>query len=96
MKTAVRCEFLVSRKNFMDVAAVSVRLNSENMAIAAYKESRFPSIILTEEEFSRENTDRQEIKFETIEFKDFEGYKIWSCEIDGKEMKVCLVNQGNR
>lgn len=84
-------ELGISRKNFSDVAAVSVRLDSESMTVAAYGDSRTPSIILTQEEFARDASMSQEMRFKTIYFKGFEGYKIWSCDIDGDEMNVCLV-----
>lgn len=93
MTTAVskKSEFDISRNNFSDVAAVSVRLDSESMTVAAYGDSRTPSVILTQEEFARDASMSQEMRFETIHFEGFEGYKIWSCDIDEDEMKVCLV-----
>jgi hypothetical protein len=91
MKAAFANDFVISRKNFSDVAAVSVRLESETMAVAAYGDSRIPSIILTQDEFARDSSLSQKMRFKTIFFEEFEGYKIWSCDIDGDEMNVCLV-----
>lgn len=84
-------EFSISRKNFSEVVAVSVKIDSESMTVAAYGDARIPSVILIQEKFDRNTSASQEMRFETVHFEEFEGYKIWSCDIDEDEIKVCLV-----
>lgn len=86
-----REKICVSVESFAEVVAVSVKLDNECMAIAAYGESRTPSVVLTRETFDKDPSSNQKIEFVSIPFKQFEGYKVWCCEIEGDELKACLV-----
>lgn len=84
-------EVKVCRKVFADVAAVAVNLGCENMAVAAYDDSRMPSVLVTYDTFPADTSTNQNMKFRRISFEGFEGYRVWSCEIEGEELKACLV-----
>ena len=84
-------DFRICAGSFSEISAVSVELEGDNVAVAAYEDSRIPSIIITERNLSRSAEERQEMNFKRICFKGFEGYRVWCCEVEGNEMKVCLV-----
>lgn len=89
--TISKDETKVCRKSFSDVVAVSVNLECENMAVAAYDDSRIPSVLVTYDTFPADTSTNQKMKFKKISFEGFEGYRVWSCEIEGEELKACLV-----
>ena len=84
-------DFKVSKEPFVDVVTVSVNLEREDMAIAAYNDSGIPSVLITRDTFRNDTSTNQKIEFRSISFKDFHGYRIWCCEIDGNELRACLV-----
>lgn len=81
----------ISRSSFEDVVTVSVDLGCEDMAIAAYNDSGTPSVLITRDKFQNDTSTNQKIEFRTIYFKDFRGYRVWCCEINGDELRACLV-----
>ena len=89
--TAAKEKFKTSRESFSDVAVVSVKLGREDLTVAAYEDSRIPSILVTRDTFSDDTSENQRMVFTRVSFEEFEGYKVWCCEIDGEELKACLV-----
>lgn len=81
----------IKQVKFGGMAALSVDLGRDDMAVAAYGEGRVPYVLLTSNNFSLDANSRQQVGFEKIAFDSFEGYKVWCCEIEGSEMRVCLV-----
>lgn len=81
----------IKQVKFGGVAAVSVDLGRDDMAVAAYGEGRVPYVLLTSNNFSMDTNSRQQVGFEKVTFDSFEGYKVWCCEIEGGEMRVCLA-----
>ena len=64
-----------------DVAALEVLLNEDEMVIAAYGDSKCPSVLVG----------KGSEPFTKITFLDFEGMKVWSAEISGRTLRVCLA-----
>lgn len=91
IKTISGEKLKISRKNFTDVVAISVKLENEDMTVAAYGDSLVPSVILTSNSFQSEPSSNQRVDFKSIKFRDFEGYRVWCCDIEGDELKVCMV-----
>lgn len=91
MPATVEKENKIREVKFDKMAAMNVDLERDDMAIAAYGEGRVPYVLLTSNNFSMDASSRQQVSFEKITLDSFEGYRVWCCEIDGREMRVCLV-----
>lgn len=81
------------RHSFKHMKAVSLRLETEDMVVVAYDNSRAPSVILTRDGFSNDTSQNQSIDFTTVSLEGHEGYSIWCCEIVHDELRVCLVRK---
>jgi hypothetical protein len=77
-------------KNDSESATLRV-LFPDEIAVVAYKESEFPAVLVTRNNFSRDTYSGQQVDFEKIEFTDFPGYKVWCCEVVEDELRVCLA-----
>jgi hypothetical protein len=77
-------------KNDSDSVTLSVLFQDE-IAVVAYKESEFPAVLVTRNNFSMDTHSGQKVDFEKIEFTDFPGYKVWCCEVVEDELRVCLA-----
>jgi hypothetical protein len=91
MPATVEKENKIREVKFDKMAAMNVDLERDDMAIAAYGEGRVPYVLLTSNNFSMDTNSRQQVSFERVTFDSFEGYRVWCCEIEGGEMRVCLV-----
>jgi hypothetical protein len=84
--------FSRSDRKWSDIATISIIFDNEDVAIVAYsKEDDTPFVMVTKETFANSTNENQSMIFKKIGFREFEGYEIWSCEIVGEEMRVCLV-----
>lgn len=72
------------RKQSENLVAIEVRLKDDDIMIAAYGDSLFPSVILTE-------TDAQQRNFSKLTFVEFERFKVWSADLSGDILRVCLI-----
>lgn len=70
------------RSRSENIAAIEIDNIDENFMIAAYGDRNIPSLILQNQETK---------EFSHIRFKDFEKFKIWSADLNGDSLKVCLV-----
>lgn len=83
-------EAKIIRREFKDSELLRVQLKSDDMVLVACNNSRIPSVMITNDKISNAG-ESQKIEFETISFEDYEGYRIWCCEIVDDEIRVCLV-----
>jgi hypothetical protein len=65
-----------------DIVALEVEVENDSLLIAAYGDGIVPSIILSNQETG---------EFLKIPFPDFEKFKIWSADLNGDSLKVCLT-----
>jgi len=64
-----------------DLAALEILLNEDDIVIAAHSDSKLPSILVG----------KGSEPFTKITFLDFEGMKVWSAEISGRILRLCLA-----
>lgn len=81
MKTKSQTNIQTKYK-YEDIAALEVENIDEDFVIAAYGDGIIPSCILQNQETK---------KFSKIQFSEFEGYRIWSADLSGDSLKICLV-----
>lgn len=70
------------RSRSENIAAIEIENIEDNFIIAAYGDRNIPSLILQNQETK---------EFSHIKFKDFERFTIWSADLNGDSLKVCLV-----
>lgn len=67
---------------YRNIVAIEVESVDEDLSIAAYGDGNFPSLIL-------QNVETKE--FSTVTFQEFEGFSIWSADLNADSLKICLV-----
>lgn len=72
----------VVRCRHKDIVALEVEVENDNLLIAAYGDGLVPSIILNNQETGG---------FSKINFSEFENFKIWSADLNGDSLRICLV-----
>ena len=65
----------------LDTVALEVVLNEDGMEIAAYGDLNLPSILVSKDKGP----------FKKITFLDFKDMKVWSAEISGRTLRLCLA-----
>lgn len=64
------------------LVALEILIDNEECMVAAYGENKIPSIIVE---------GRESGKFTTFSFIEFERFEIWSADLSGDVLRVCLV-----
>lgn len=93
MHTKIRkpLSYNVLRQDFGSTVALKVLFEDEQeVAVAAYQDGIFPSVIVTLDSFLEDTKENQRMDMYKVSFEQFRGYKIWCCEMVGNEMRVCL------
>lgn len=81
MKASESVDYKVKYRH-ANIAAIEIECEDENLVIAAYGDASIPSLILKNQETK---------EFLTITFDEFEGFSIWSADLNFDSLKLCLV-----
>lgn len=73
------------------VVAMELIIRNDDLAIAAFGDGIAPSLIMTENSFKFPTNTSQRKAFLKISFPELMGFKIWSCDMSGDTLKICLL-----
>lgn len=65
---------------YVDLVAIEILLDNDECVIAAYGDKKIPSIILSENN-----------KFSSLNFIEFKNFKVWSADLSGDILRICLT-----